>query len=448
MVAPGSSVRCPNCNSPIQAHVHQLVDVSQDPSAKSRLLSGSLNLIRCPVCSYEGQLTTPIVYHDPSKELLLTYMPVELNIPKNEQEKLLGRLTNQAIDSLPAESRKGYLLQPQAVLTLQSLIERVLAEDGVTKEDLDAQRAKIRLFEDLLKAPEDSLEEFVEKHDPELDEQFYQLAALSLQSATDEPALAAATQRLEAVLKLSSYGKQLAAREQELRAAAESLREAGEDLTREKLLELLVDANSDDRVEAIVSLARPGLDYSFFQLLTEQIDQAEGEESKRLEALRQRLLELTEEIDKAQEARLARVTNLIGSIAQSDDMDEAIQAALPAIDELFMAILQANIRGAEESDDQELLSKLKEIEAKLNEAILESLPPNLRIAQEILETEDEEEAQRILDSSAELIDEQLLGALMSTSQRLEEANDKDGAERLRRLHRHAMRLSMRSKIDS
>ena len=448
MVAPGSSVRCPNCNSPIQAHVHQLVDVSQDPSAKSRLLSGSLNLIRCPVCSYEGQLTTPIVYHDPSKELLLTYMPVELNIPNNEQEKLLGRLINQAIDSLPAESRKGYLLQPQAVLTLQGLIERILAEDGVTKEDLDAQRAKIRLFEDLLKAPEDSLEEFVQEHDPELDEQFYQLAALSLQSATDEPALAAATQRLEAVLKLSSYGKQLAAREQELRAAAESLREAGEDLTREKLLELLVDANSDDRVEAIVSLARPGLDYSFFQLLTEQIDQAEGEESKRLEALRQRLLELTEEIDKAQEARLARVTNLIGSIAQSDDMDEAIQAALPAIDELFMAILQANIRGAEESDDQELLSKLKEIEAKLNEAILESLPPNLRIAQEILETEDEEEAQRILDSSAELIDEQLLGALMSTSQRLEEANDKDGAERLRRLHRHAMRLSMRSKIDS
>ena len=448
MVAPGSSVLCPNCNSPIQAHVHQLVDVGQDPSAKSRLLSGSLNFIRCPVCSYEGQLTTPIVYHDPSKELLLTYMPVELNIPKDEQEKLLGQLINQAIDSLPAESRKGYLLQPQAVLTSQGLIERVLAEDGVTKEDLDAQRAKIRLFEDLLKAPEDSLEEFVEEHDPELDEQFYQLAALSLQSATDEPALVAATQRLEAVLKLSSYGKQLAAREEQLRSAAESLREAGEDLTREKLLELLVDSTSDDRVEAIVSLARPGLDYSFFQLLTEQIDEAEGNEAERLEALRKRLLELTEEIDKAQEARLARITNLIGSIAQSDDMDQAIQAALPAIDELFMAVLQANIRGAEDSDDQELLSKLKEIEAKLNEAILESLPPNLRIAQEILETEDEGEAQRILENSADLIDEQLLGALMSTSQRLEEAEDKDGAERLRRLHRLALRLSMRSKIDS
>jgi hypothetical protein len=424
------------------------VDVSQDPSAKSRLLSGSLNLVRCPVCSYEGQLATPLVYHDPSKDLLLTYIPVELNIPKDEQERVLGRLINKAIEALPPEDRKGYLLQPQAVLTTQGLIERVLAEDGVTKEDLDAQRAKIRLFEDLLRTPEDSLEGFVEEHDAELDEQFYQLAALSLQSATDEPARTAATQRLEAVLQMSAYGKQLVAREAELRAAAESLREAGEDLTREKLLELVVEANNDDRVEALVSLARPGLDYSFFQLLTERIDQSEGEESGRLEALRQQLLELAEEIDKAQEERLARVSNLIGSIAQSEDLDQAIQAALPAVDELFMAVLQANIRGAEESGDQELLAKLKEIEAKINKAIMDSLPPNLRIAQQILETEDEEEAQRILDDSAEIIDDQLLGALMTTSQRLEEADDKDGAERLRRLHRHALRLSMRSNIGS
>ena len=48
----------------------------------------------------------------------------------------------------------------------------------------------------------------------------------------------------------------------------------------------------------------------------------------------------------------------------------------------------------------------------------------------------------------DLIDDQLLGALLTTSQRLEESNDKDGAERLRRLHRHALRLSMRAKISS
>jgi len=448
MVAATTSVKCPNCGSPIQAHIHQLVDVGQDPNAKSRLLSGSLNLVRCPVCKYEGQLSTPLIYHDPSKELLLTYVPVELGIPKDEQEKLIGRSINQAIEALPTESRKGYLLQPQAVLTIQGLIERILEKDGVTKEELDAQRSKIRLFEDLLGAPQDSLEGFVAEHDDELEDQFFQLAALSLQTAADESARAAATQKLEAALQLSSYGKQLAERESDLRSAAASLREAGEDLTRDKLLELIVGAENDNRVRALVSLTRPGLDYSFFQLLTERIDQTEGDESKRLETLRSHLLEQTEEIDKAQEARLAQGSNLIGSLVQAEDLDQAVAAALPAVDELFLAILQANIRGAEESDDQQLLSKLKEIEQKINAAIVDSLPPNLRLAQQVLETDDEQEAQNILSDSLDLIDDQLLGALLSTSQRLEDSNDKDGAERLRRLHRHALGLSIRANIQS
>jgi hypothetical protein len=388
------------------------------------------------------------VYHDPEKELLLTYVPVELGISKDEQERVIGRLINQAIESLTSENRKGYLLQPQAVLTMQGLVERVLQEDGVTKEELDAQRAKIRLFEDLLRAPGDTLDSFVAQHDEELDERFFQLAALSLQTTAEEPARAAATQRLEAALHLSSYGKRLAEREAELRAAATDLREAGDELTREKLLELLIEADNDDRVQAIVSLARPGLDYSFFQLLTERIDQTDGTEAERLESLRKHLLELTEEIDQAQEERLAQVSNLISSLAQAEDLDQAILAALPAVDELFMAVLQANIRAAQESGEQELLARLRTIEQKINAAIMNSLPPNLRLAQQVLETEDEQEAQRTLDDSAELIDDQLLGALMTASQRLEEADDGEGAERLRRLHRYALRLSMRSNISA
>ncbi len=448
MVAPGTTVKCPNCGSPIQAQVQQLVDVGQDPGSKSRLLSGSLNLIRCPVCSYEGQLSTPLVYHDPEKELLLTFVPVELGIPKDEQEKVIGRLINQAIETLPTEARRGYLLQPQAVLTVQGLVERILEEDGVTKEEIDAQRAKIRLFEELLRTQEDGIEAFVAEHDGELDEAFFQLAALSLQTATDERARLAAAQRLENTLQLSSYGKRLAEREAELRSAAASLRELGDELTREKLLELLVESDNEDRVQAIASLVRPAMDYQFFQLLAERIDKAEGEEEEQLEALRNRLLELTEEIDKAQEARLAQVSNLIASLAQAEDLDQAVVAALPAVDELFLAVLQANLKTAEESGDEELLAKLREIEQKINLVIKESLPPNLQLAQRILEAESEQEAEAALDESVELIDDQLLGALMSTSQRLEDAGDQEGADRLRRLQRYALRLSMKMNIGA
>ena len=40
-------------------------------------------------------------------------------------------------------------------------IERVLETEGVTKEDIEAQRTKMRLFEDLLRTEEGKLESFI-----------------------------------------------------------------------------------------------------------------------------------------------------------------------------------------------------------------------------------------------------------------------------------------------
>jgi hypothetical protein len=113
MVQSLTQIKCPNCQSPIQASIEQLIDVGQDPSAKARLLSGNLNRTLCPVCGFEGQLASPLVYHDPEHELLLTYIPVELGIAKNEQERILGQLINLVMGRLQPEQRKAYLLQPQ-----------------------------------------------------------------------------------------------------------------------------------------------------------------------------------------------------------------------------------------------------------------------------------------------------------------------------------------------
>ena len=441
-----AQLACPNCRSPLQVTLTQLVDAHVDPGAKSRLLSGSLNFVRCPVCGYQGQLATPLVYHDAGKELLLTFMPVELSMPKDEQERVLGRLINQAIDRLPAEQRKGYLLQPQAVLTLQGLVERVLQADGITREELEAQRAKLRLFEELLRIPPEGVPAFAAQHDQELDAGFFQLASLSLGSTPDQRAREAGGSRLDQALQLTSYGKQLQAREVELRAAAESLQQLGEGLTREKLLDLFVQTPSAGRVQALVSLARPGLDYGFFQALSEQISSAKGAESERLTALRSRLLELTEEIDKAQQARVERSAALLESLLDSAELDQAVQAALPWIDELFLSILQANLRAARESGDERVYTRLKEIEDGINRAILESLPPGLRIAQQALQIADQAEAERFLEQSASQVDEDTLSALISGAQRLESQEDTQAAERLRRLHRVALRHSMRSRL--
>jgi hypothetical protein len=441
-----NQLTCPNCNNPIQAHIQQLVDVGQDPAAKAKILSGSLNLIQCNICGYQGQITSPLVYHDPEKELLLTYIPVEMGIPKDQQEQIIGQLINQAIQGLEPEERKGYLFQPQSVLTMQSLSERILEADGITKEEIEAQREKLRLFEQLLKTPEENLPQFVQDHDDELDSAFFQLATLSLQATGDQKAQEAANQRIQKALELTSFGKELMAKEAEFRIAAESIQQLGESVTHESLLELFIQAPNEERVNALIQLTRPALDYTFFQKLTERIDQAQDTEKEELTSLRGQILEITQEIDKRQEARAAEAAGLLKTLVEADDLDEAITQALPMVDELFLSILQANIRAAQERGDQEGEKLLLEIDRRLRKIIHDSLPAGLQLAQQILEMEDLEEIQSTLENSSEQIDQDMLGALMSTAQRLEASGNMEEAERIRDIYRRALRISMKSKV--
>jgi hypothetical protein len=275
-----TQIPCPNCKNPIQAKIEQLIDVGQDPGAKARLLSGSFNLAQCSVCGYQGQIATPLVYHDPEKELLLTFIPIEIGMPKDEQEQVIGKLINEAIQNLEPEQRKGYLFQPQSILTMQSLVDRILEADGITKEQIEAQREKLRLFESLLTTPEENLPGFAQEHDSELDAEFFQLATLSLRATKDQKAQEVANQRIEKVLELTSFGKEIMAKEAEFQSAAKSIQDAGESITHEKLMDIFIAAPTKERIDALIQLTRPALDYTFFSKLTERIDNTDGNEAE------------------------------------------------------------------------------------------------------------------------------------------------------------------------
>ena len=106
---------------PVVVTLEQLFDVTQDPSAKNRFLSGRFNFIDCPNCHYQGQAATPILYHDADKQLLMSFVPIELGLPQAEQERIIGKLMNEVVNKLPMEKRKGYLLNPKPAFTLQGL---------------------------------------------------------------------------------------------------------------------------------------------------------------------------------------------------------------------------------------------------------------------------------------------------------------------------------------
>ena len=70
-------ITCPSCQNQFQAPVEQVLDVSNDPSARMRVLNGLVNVAGCPHCGMRVALSLPFLYHDPEKELALVYMPME-----------------------------------------------------------------------------------------------------------------------------------------------------------------------------------------------------------------------------------------------------------------------------------------------------------------------------------------------------------------------------------
>ncbi len=103
---PRTQMNCPQCQQPIIADVQQLFDVGAQPQDKQIFLSGAHNIADCQNCGFQGMLGTPIVYHDPEKELLLTFIPAELGLPMQEQERIIGPLITQVVNNLPKNSAR------------------------------------------------------------------------------------------------------------------------------------------------------------------------------------------------------------------------------------------------------------------------------------------------------------------------------------------------------
>jgi hypothetical protein len=415
-----------------------------DPAAKQKLLSGLYNVIQCPHCGFQGNLSTPIVYHDPQKELLLTYFPPEVNLPQAERERLLGSLINQVVSKLPQEKRKGYLLRPQSVLTMQGMLERILEADGITREMLQAQQAKLNLMQRLLSAPAGEREKIVQQEDKLIDAEFFTILARLVEAALaggDQNSAQALIDLEKSILPMTTFGRQMQEQTKEVEAALASLQKA-QPLTRQKLLDLVINAPNDTRLSALVSLARPGMDYIFFQLLSEYIERANAEERARLIQLRERLLELTRRVDQQLEERATRAREFLDHILQAQDIRMAMIQNLPAVDEFFLQELNHALESARKEGNLEQINKLQQVMAVLQEA---SAPPaEIAFLEELVDAPDAQALQQLMAANREKITPEFLEALTSILTQVEGNADQELVARIREIHRIALRQSMES----
>lgn len=446
---PKTRITCPNCRQPIVADVQQLFDIGEDPSAKAKLLSGALNFIQCPNCGYQGNLATPIVYHDPQKELLLTFVPPELGLPHDDQERLLGQLINQAVNRLTPEQRKAYILRPQAHFTLQGLIERVLESDGITREMLQAQQQKLNLLQRLLTASDqDTQLEIIRQEEQLVDGDLFNMLTRLLETASasgDQESVVPLEELRDLLLENSKFGQQIQQQTGEVQAAIQSLQQLGSDLTREKLLDLIIDAPNDTRRSALVSLTRPGMDYEFFQLLTDRIDKASDPQRENLIQLREQLLDLTRQIDQQVEARTHQAHQLLTNLLSADNISDATLQNLPVIDDFFLQVLNTELEQSRKAGDLEKIGKLQQIASVVQQA--SAPPPEIAFIEELLEASDDQSRRELLEvHRAEITPEflQLLSGLIS--QVSETDQDPALIERLKSVNRQVLRFSMEANL--
>lgn len=438
-------VNCPRCRTPIQADVEQLFDLNIDPQAKQRLLSGGVNVVNCPTCGYTGNVSVPIVYHDPDKELLLTFFPPDMGTPVNEQERMIGPLINRVVDRLPAEKRKAYLLRPQAMLTFQTMIDRILEADGITKEMIEEQEQRLNLLRRLLSTttPE-AREEIIRQEESIIDEGFFmmlaQLAEVSMQQGEQRTAQALAGLQAE-LLEHTNLGRELKERSDETQAAVRSLQEAQEKgLTREKLLDLLVEAPTETRLVALVGLARTGLDYQFFQILSLRIEQATGEEKTHLLTLREKLLDLTRQIDEEIQKQMDEAAKLLETILNAPDIEKATMEHMAEFNDAFVNVIKSELQDAQQRQDGDRFGKLQRIIRILQQA---STPPEVELVEQLIGAADEEGRRQILEANSEMVTSEFLQLLNQLAVQSEtEGQPAEVVNALQTAYKSAMRFSM------
>lgn len=453
-----TTINCPSCRQPFSALLEQLIDAGRDPSAKERLLSGRVNLITCPHCGYRGMVGTPLVYHDHSKKLAIIYVPMELNLPHNDRERMIGDFTQALMKSLPEDAPKGYLLQPRSALTLQGLIDQVLEADGITPEMMQKERRKLDIINELANADKAERDQILTDNADLFDLSFLELLTAAAQGTKQQGNERAALRLMNVrqhLLDTTEAGQELKAQEQAFTEAMQELQAlqqqvesqpqvamGGDDPMRAGFLDLLIrNADNPTKIEAFGAMGRQLLDYTTFQRLTQRIDsETDATTKQQLQDVRDRLLQISAEYEQQARAVIQRAADTLRIMLQSGDITTAIRNNLDRIDDTFLQVLQVNIEEARKAGNAEVSARLKQIRDEVLALIQASAPPEIQFINQLLSLENEKDAVMMLHENKDGLSEDLLNVMSDLSEQLRMGGNEPAAQRLDMLRDEAERL--------
>jgi len=422
---------CARCGRQFSASAERILDVDKDPTAKTRLLSGRVNVARCPACGAEGALNAPFVYHDRSKDMLLAYMPPTFGANENERQRVLGDITNAVMNSLPPEQRKAYLFQPKMFFTLPTMTETILQADGVTKEMMDAQKAQVALINDMLRATDAAaFQQVIDQNRDKIDFEFFQTLAASADASQ-----ASGQQQIAQVL--SSLSVRLM-QEFGIPVGEEIAGEGSRGLLdRAGLIKALENAVGDDELQNLVAIGHTLMDYTFFQELTAQIDAAQAgsdkARAKRLSSLRAKVVQIKDDMEAESKKVVNQATELLRGALDSEKPEDYLRERVAEITEAFFVVLSANLNAADKQGQKEVADKMERIAEAAMKLIQESAPPELQLLNRLMAAPYPEGTLKILQENPALLTAELQDAMTMIVEDLTRQGNLPAADKVKKI---------------
>lgn len=353
------------------------------------------------------------------------------------REELVGRLVQQVVNQTPMEKRRGYMLQPQTMLTMQSFMERVWETEGVTPEMLARQQKQVELLRTLATASADVQDFLIKERGREIDETFFGIlrAQIEATSQMNDSNLVNDLLNLQAKLMTETeVGRKLEKQQIALHALnRDAKREGG---LSPKLLAKHVIANESDEslVNAIALTGRGAMNYDFFAHLTEEVEKREKAGDKagaqQLGRVRDQLLELQQEMQEATQQVLKEAQATLDEILSAGNMEESVAANMGRIDDAFMHVLEARQVHAEQSGRRDEQEKLRRIQEIIISQIQGETPPEVKLLTQLVSAPTKEDRDRLMAGAPDLVSDQLVEVVDMLREQAGNAGQSDLADKL------------------
>jgi hypothetical protein len=210
------------------------------------------------------------------------------------------------------------------------------------------------------------------------------------------------------------------------------------------LLDKLIQASragEDAKIDTMIAVGRPAIDYIFYQQLTARIEAAQESgnttEANTLKALRERVLDVTAEVDAEIQRATEQATQLLKQILDSGDLEEAVRANLDQIDELFLNAVALNLQAAEQAGRTEEVQQLQQVGDIMMRLVQESQPPEIQFINSLLTADNTLE---LLEQNKDKLDARMFELMGLVEEDLRQSGRTELAQRLAEIQKQAAAL--------